>query len=277
MSQKLIQGWRTALYNMAPPRGFPYFSCCLPLIVFAYKEIYKRSFSDPHPRSCLELTSVRSNMAFIEPMHIINPTVLTYWQETKPSHRHSPIQYSANLPSTSVGRMWKHGFLRFFVDEHKSGTITRECPIGFTPGSEKLIHNQDGSMNTFFTYGLTMGYSVACTFTYQRHTQKQVKQRNPEKIRIYSHISGVWHTTAIVRATILVPRSSLCNSFEDQAARDYINRSTILKTKSSNLLNSLWPSDNTDLGQHWRQVMACSLTTPSHYLKLCWHLVSEVL
>ena len=36
------------------------------------------------------------------------------------------------------------------------------------------------------------------------------------------------------------------------------------------------PYGNTDLGQQCIQVMACCLTTPSHYMNQCWRLISEV-
>ena len=51
------------------------------------------------------------------------------------------------------------------------------------------------------------------------------------------------------------------------------------ETYQAGLLNSLWPNDAI-----WRhrsrstlaQVMACCLTTPSHYLNQCWLIMSEV-
>ena len=45
-------------------------------------------------------------------------------------------------------------------------------------------------------------------------------------------------------------------------------------------LNSLWPSDTIwrqRSGSTLAQVMACCLTTPSHYLNQCWLIVSKVL
>ena len=38
------------------------------------------------------------------------------------------------------------------------------------------------------------------------------------------------------------------------------------------------PYGDRDLGQHWAlaQVIACCLTTPSHYLNQCWQIISEV-
>ena len=61
---------------------------------------------------------------------------------------------------------------------------------------------------------------------------------------------------------------------------------TIISSRSYNLartvypLNSLWPSDaiwRQGSGSILAQVMACCLTTPSHYLNQCWPIICGVL
>ena len=64
---------------------------------------------------------------------------------------------------------------------------------------------------------------------------------------------GIWET---IHAHLISPSNPLCYQ-----------------------LNSLWPSDaiwRQRSGSTLAQVMACCLTAPSHYLNLCWFIISKV-
>ena len=120
---------------------------------------------------------------------------------------------------------------------------------------EPFIMRRHGSWSTLV-------YIVACCLTERTHNLKQILtycQRERLEITFSIH-QNIFNFTHKIRLKML------------SAKRPW--SSTDFK------VNSLW---HTDARWHHRsgstlgQLVACCLTAPSHYLKQCWHLLSDIL